>query len=300
MTLPGGDAANHETLLFLHLPKSGGTTLRHVLERQFPPGRSLQAYPTPESHAATRAGRLVLPPALAELTPEERSRFGLVSGHFSYGIHEAFARPCRYLTFVRRPVDRVVSLYHHARLHVDHVMHPLIHDEGMSLAQLLESRRNALEYEDAQVRALAGYHLEEEFRSAVEADPEAVLERAIRHLESHFDVVGIMEAYDTSLLLAAERYGWTDVAYQVRNVTAPPRRRPEDDPEVRRLIRRHNRLDERLHEYARRRLRREVRRLGPSFRVRLLRFEVRMAARSVPKRLRRAKSRLARLVDRYR
>lgn len=284
MTMDGG-RADGETLLFLHLPKSGGTTLRHVLERQFPPEKSLSAYPTPESHAATRAGRLVLPPALAELTPEQRSRFDLVSGHFSYGIHEAFARSCRYLTFVRRPVDRVVSLYYHARAHADHVMHPLIHDEGLSLAELLETGRNALEYDDAQVRALAGYHLEEEFRRAVEADEEAVLKRAIRHLETHFDVVGVMDAYDTSLLLAAERYGWRDVCYEVRNVTARPSRRPEDDPEVRRLIRSHNRLDERLYDYARRRLRREVRRLGPRFRARLLRFEFRKAGRSLRKRL---------------
>lgn len=281
----GDGKAGGDTLLFLHLPKSGGTTLRHVLERQFPPGRSLSAYPTPESHAATRAGRLVLPPALAELTPEQRSRYDLVSGHFSYGIHEAFARSCRYLTFLRRPVDRVVSLYYHARAHADHVVHPLIHDEGLSLAELLETGRNALEYDDAQVRALAGYHLEDEFRRAVEVDEEAVLERAIHHLDTHFDVVGVMDAYDTSLLLAAERYGWRDVGYEVRNVTVRPSRRPEDDPEVRRLIRSHNRLDERLYDYARRRLRREVRRLGPRFRARLLWFEFRKAERSVRDRL---------------
>lgn len=299
MTSRAGSGERRGTLLFLHQPKCGGTTLRHVLERQFPPDRSLAAYPTPESHAATRAGRLVLPPALAGLTPEERGRYDLVSGHFSYGIHEAFAGPCRYLTFVRRPVDRVVSLYHHARTHSDHVMHPVIHDEGLSLAELVKSGRNALEYDDAQVRALAGYHLEDEFRRAVEDDPESVLARAVRHLESHFDVVGVMESYDTSLLLAAELYGWEDVSYEVRNVTPRPRRRPEDDPEVRRLIRQHNRLDERLHEYARKRLRGHVRQLGPSFRARLIRFEIRAAARAGWKRLGSAKTRLGRALRRY-
>lgn len=299
--MTAGTSSDPRTLLFLHLPKSGGTTLRHVLERQFPPERTLAAYPTPESHAATRAGRLVLPPALAGLTPEERSRYALVSGHFSYGIHEAFAGPCRYLTFVRRPVERVVSLYYHARSHADHVMHPLIHEAGMSLADLLETGRNALEYEDAQVRALAGLHLEDEFRRAVRKDPEAVLAQALRHLESHFDMIGVMEAYDASLLLAAELYGWTDVHYEVRNVTKRPSRGPEDAPDVRRLIRQHNRLDQRLHDYARARLRRDVRRRGASFRARLLRFEAEAAARSLRTRLgARTKDRLRQVLRRFR
>lgn len=279
-----GVAAEAPTLLFLHLPKSGGTTLRHVLERQFPPDRSLAAYPTPESHADTRRGRRTIPPALRGLTPEARSRFRLVSGHFSYGLHELFAGPCRYLTFLREPVERVVSLYYHARSHPDHAMHSLIHDEGLSLADLLREDLNALEYDNAQTREVFGLELEEPFRRAVAQDADGVLRQAVRHLDEHFDAVGVMEAFDASLLVAARRFGWRDVHYTVRNVTSRPSRRPEDAAEVRRMIRQHNRLDEQLHAYARQRLRRDIARLGPSFQARLLAFKSRALARALRRR----------------
>lgn len=280
----GDVAADDSTLLFLHLPKSGGTTLRHVLERQFPPGRSLAAYPTPESHAETREGRRTVPPALRGLTPEARSRFDLVSGHFSYGLHEHFAGPCRYLTFLRDPVERVISLYYHARSHPDHVMHPLIHEQDMSLADLLREDLNALEYDNAQTREVYGLELEEPFRQAVAQDADGVLRQAMRHLDEHFDAVGVMEAFDASLQVAAQRFGWRDVHYTVRNVTSRPSRRPEDAAEVRLLIREHNRLDEQLHAYARQRLHREIKQMGPAFQARLLAFKSRALARALRRR----------------
>jgi hypothetical protein len=253
----------------------------------------LDAYPTPESDARRRQGDGGLPPALAAVPRDERGRLALVNGHFTYGIHAAFGAPCRYLTFLREPVARVISLYHHAHDHENHAMHPLIHDDGLSLRELLEADVNALEYDDAQTRLVAGFDVVEEFRRAVADDTEGVLRRAVQHLEDHFDVVGAMEAFDTSLLLAADRYGWDDVHYTNRNVTRRSRSAGRT-AEVSRLIRAHNPLDVRLYEYAKERLRRDVRRAGPGFRARLFRFECEASVRALRRKLQSIRARARR------
>jgi hypothetical protein len=101
--VPLGD----DTLLFIHLPKTGGTALRNALKDAFEPARSAFVYGAGDlDESISRA-------AFEALSADELDRLRLVMGHFRYGIHQQIRRPYRYATLVRQPVDRVVSLYYH-------------------------------------------------------------------------------------------------------------------------------------------------------------------------------------------
>ena len=98
-----------ETLMFVHIPKCAGSSFRAVLKRWY--GRdhvSIDSH-DPEALKQRLAGRDAPPRA--------------ISGHFSFGMHEgAVSKPC-YVSLVRDPVDRLVSLYKHARATPDHSLH---------------------------------------------------------------------------------------------------------------------------------------------------------------------------------
>ena len=71
-----------EALIFLHIPKTAGTTLNRIIEWQY----SLLAIfrMGPDRIRAT-------PERLKRLPEERRRRLRVVSGHLFYGIHDATA-----------------------------------------------------------------------------------------------------------------------------------------------------------------------------------------------------------------
>jgi hypothetical protein len=98
-----------DTLVFMHLPKTGGTALRSALRAAYDPHRAAFIY------AAGDLDDAMTLEAFEALPEAEMERLRLVMGHFRFGIHARIGRPSRYVTLVRDPVERVVSLYHHFR-----------------------------------------------------------------------------------------------------------------------------------------------------------------------------------------
>ena len=98
-----------ETLFFVHIPKCAGTSFRDVLKRWFAP--DLLHF---DAHDAETLAR-----AVARRTAPPRA----ITGHFAYGVHEQLPGRPRYLSLVRDPLDRFVSLYKHARANLGHGFH---------------------------------------------------------------------------------------------------------------------------------------------------------------------------------
>jgi hypothetical protein len=102
---PDGDAA----LLFMHIPKTAGTSLRSALAAAYPPAQRALLYDPAHSRGA------VLAKEFRHTPPEQHAGLRLVAGHFRWGIHRAMPGPFAYVTILRDPVDRVASLYYHHR-----------------------------------------------------------------------------------------------------------------------------------------------------------------------------------------
>jgi hypothetical protein len=90
-----------ETLFFVHIPKCAGSSFRQVLKRWFGAEALFLDTHDPEELARAVEGLGAPPRAIA--------------GHMPFGLAQGLPlRPC-YVTLVRHPLDRFVSVWRHAR-----------------------------------------------------------------------------------------------------------------------------------------------------------------------------------------
>jgi len=245
----GGErqGAQEPVLVFLHIPKTAGTTLRRIIRRQYPRGT---VWETDSNY---------FPP----LSPEQYARLRVVQGHVMYGLHEQLPRPVRYITVLRHPVERTLSAYYYVRRRPKDPLHALAHrlspDEFSA-----EAGPHALNY---QTRFLSGQPAD---LSA------ATLPLALRNLDEHI-AFGLDSRFDESLLLFRRLLGWGSVHYRRENVTRGRPRGDEVEARVIAAIERQNPLDMELYAHAERRLEERLAALEPGFQDELRRFRRRNA-----------------------
>jgi hypothetical protein len=259
----------NETLIFLHIPKAGGSTISKILGRQYSRAETLTLDDRERQIAQLKA----LPAA-------QRGQYRLIQGHLFFGLHRFIPQASTYITFLRRPVERVLSFYYYARSTPDHYLYPLVTTERLNLKTLL-AREVTLELRNEQTRLLAGDEWEDPQRIVTRA----ALELAKANLRTHFRVVGLLEEFDASLLLLRRAFDWDLPFYVKENVT---KEKPDDtslDAETRRLVEDANCLDLELYEYARNLFDEQRRAAGDSFAAELCNFRRlnRAYARSVPR-----------------
>jgi hypothetical protein len=221
----------NETVIFLHIGKTAGSTMRQILKRQFPSSQTLTVRARRRPREETLADYARLPEA-------ERLQPRLIMGHTVFGLHEHVPRPSRYVTMLRDPAKLAISQYRYVLRTPGHRHHDQA--QGMSLREYIESGL-ALEMDNSQTRAVAG-DIGTPYRGCT---PE-MLETAKRNLAEHFAWVGITERFDESVVLLGRTFGWPDVRYVSANVArgaAPP---SESELE---LVRRSNHLDQELYDH---------------------------------------------------
>jgi hypothetical protein len=222
-------------LIFLHLPKTAGTTLNAVLMRQFPRG---QTYLLRSKNFAENL-------AVFKSTPEPlRHRIRLLHGHQSFGLHAFLAPGARYLAVLREPVARVISHYHYVKATEHPMFIDAIREGGMSLVDYAASSISG-ELENGQTRWIAGIW---DDRTLQESD----LDQAIENIEKHFAWLGLTEYFDESLIDLAMKYQWPRIYYRKKNVLDSARASPIP-PQAIEAITERNRLDLKLYAYAKRR-----------------------------------------------
>jgi Galactose-3-O-sulfotransferase len=242
--LTEGDRAGRgdRTVIFLHLGKTAGSTLRQVMRRNFSPREILRA----DRHGRPREEALN---DFARVPIDVRASARLIVGHTIFGIHELLPQPSTYITMVRDPLALVVSQYRFILRRPGHRLHRQVARAGMSLADYVRSGLS-VEADNGQTRAIAG-----DTSTLFGACTEEMLRIALANIDRHFAVAGLTERFDESLLLLRETLGWRHLCYVRANV-APDRTGPRDLPaETRRLIDEHTELDRELYGRVRDRLR---------------------------------------------
>ena len=102
------------TLVSVHLPKTAGTSFAEALQRVHGDGLRLDNADRPLAHARGERRLSALRQACAmagQVLPD-----ACVHGHF-LPLKYALARRTRFCVWLRDPVQRVVSRYHHYRRH---------------------------------------------------------------------------------------------------------------------------------------------------------------------------------------
>jgi hypothetical protein len=244
-------------LIFLHLPKTGGSTFTTLLRWQY---RGLHpaefARFITEERTFEEIGRLPL---------EQRARLKLLVGHFAYGVHEYIPKPCIYVTIVREPIQRVVSLYRYILSAPSHHLHQTLTSSSISLEDYVGSGMHHFQTENALTRQLAG---RDEEGDLTPHD----LEIAKRNLGG-FRAVGLTEAFDESVTLFKRILGWRTPFYFNRNVSKKGPRSDEVASTTLELIRERNAFDLELYEEARSQFSLLVEQCGPGFNMEVNRFK---------------------------
>ena len=214
-------------LVFLHIPKTAGTTLHKVISHQYRPSQTIIQHDSDNVSADDTLKRL-------------GGRGGLVMGHLSARFHQNNSS-VRYLTCLRQPVARLRSHYEHAKNDPSHYLHKLA--ISSSLGEYAQSGASG-ELSNGMVRMLSGI---DDFHAA-DID-ESTLDRAKEVLETRVVLPCLTEEFDQSLLLLADKLGWRRPFYLSRK--RGKYREYVVAPEDRTAIERMNALDSQLFEFAR-------------------------------------------------
>jgi hypothetical protein len=107
--------------IFLHIPRTGGTTLKWHIERNFSEEERLPLYTDALNVLNNRKKsykpadyRELVDRYVSEIPRKRKDKIKIVYGHYSiYGLHKKFDKKVRYITFLRKPEDRIISFYNY-------------------------------------------------------------------------------------------------------------------------------------------------------------------------------------------
>jgi hypothetical protein len=246
----GRASATAPTVIFMHLGKTGGATLRRIVRRNFPKSKVLAL----RNPASAPHGFLSTLPIehFAEFSEEERERFRFIVSHMMFGLHEFVPRASTYITLLRNPVSRAISGYKNALDSPGHRFHEVVVSRRMDLEDYLKSDL-ALEMDNSQMRAIVG-----DVVTPYGGCTTDMLERAKRSIDEHFTVVGISERFDETLVALRHVFGWSKLYYVQANVSPHKIPRSSIPPRTIALIEEQNRFDIELYGYATQKFDRQI------------------------------------------
>jgi hypothetical protein len=221
-------------LIFIHIPKTAGQTIHLIMDRQFASG---EIYEVKKDIQASYRNFI-------DMDSTERARYRAIKGHVPYGVHEYIEGPYAYFTFLREPVARTISHYHFLKNKTNHPLASKLREEGMTLDQSIELELDKMLF-NAETRLLSGVW----YDPAPGKCTEGHLEMAKDNLQNQFDVVGLQERFDESLMLLKRAFHWKDVRYHSENVSGSRPSVDELSPKTVSLLESANRLDRELYEF---------------------------------------------------
>src|SRR5271156_5324119 len=219
-------------LIFVHLYKTGGTTLNRIIEWEYKLNRICSVEPTWWRWSYQRITRW---------SPARLARMDVFKGHMPFGLHSLVPRPANYVTVLREPVERAISDYYFARRFKPHIHH------RAALRMTLEEYFLEKHEHNLQSRILAGTNSRELFPSVCDS---ATLAAAKENLARQFLVVGLTERFDETLALLKVVLGWKVKRY--RSFRVADNRIPNQlgEPATLALIHEWERFDIALYSYA--------------------------------------------------
>ncbi|PYI50614.1 MAG: hypothetical protein DMC62_08725 [Verrucomicrobia bacterium] len=218
-----------EALIFLHVPKSAGTTLNRLIEWEYPLFEMYSVDPVLFRWSRARLWRL----------PQRRlKRFRVFKGHMPFGLHKILPQPATYITVMRGAVERVISAYYFMSNYKLHPNYWKFRREDWTLEDFVQRSPR----ENVQTKMIAGADYDEPCTAEI-------LAKAKENLR-YFSVVGLTERFEESLALMKLRFGWKIESYSSFNLTRTRPKKRDLPQSTLDLIAERNRFDIELYECA--------------------------------------------------
>lgn len=180
---------------FIHIPKTGGTSFRQMLQTQFKPDeifpnenliRKLKGYPYLNE--------------LNEIYQDKISNVSLLVGHYPLSAYQLLSNDVKLLTFFREPVSRAVSfIRYYKKTNQDY--------KNSSLEEIFNSEINQLS--NMQVKIIS---------SIFNDNNKNRINVAIENL-NRLDFFGISEDFNTSIKIAEKQFCWNLGVIKKVNIT---------------------------------------------------------------------------------
>lgn len=175
------------TCIFIHLHKCGGTTLNAALENMY---KGEKIYQIDGRRYEESANDFI------KLSSEKREKYDLLKGHMFYGLHEVLSQESNYITMLREPRARIVSLYNYVFRNSILDFYEKLTNDNPDFVEFVKKGYSRTA-DNGMTRFISGISWNDVPYGQIDGE---VLELAKKNL-SKFLAVGLTEDFDRSLLL---------------------------------------------------------------------------------------------------
>ena len=221
-----------DLFIHLHIPKTGGTTLRDIIQRQYQAEKILMIPKLDESEDI-----------LKEVSTSQINQLKLIQGHLKYGIHNHFHRRAKYFAIIRDPINRVLSTYYYVLSQKNNPQNLSTSNNQMTIYDYVQSGVNPFLI-NGQTQLISG-------KTGNIDNPiiksEELFSLAKENIANDFLFLGITEMFDETILILKNMLGWHMPYYSIANRTKNKPNYDAVDPTVISFIKEHNQLDIKLY-----------------------------------------------------
>ena len=221
-----------DLFIHLHIPKTGGTTLRDIIQRQYQAEKILMIPKLDESEDI-----------LKEVSTSQINQLKLIQGHLKYGIHNHFHRRAKYFAIIRDPINRVLSTYYYVLSQKNNPQNLSTSNNQMTIYDYVQSGVNPFLI-NGQTQLISG-------KTGNIDNPiiksEELFSLAKENIANDFLFLGITEMFDETILILKNMLGWHMPYYSIANRTKNKPNYDAVNPTIISFIKEHNQLDIKLY-----------------------------------------------------